>query len=775
MKILPIILCDGSGTRLWPVSRTESPKQLQRLTGEKTMVIEMATRTRNHPECLPPAIICSERYADELEKQFADESIPLTAILTEPMGRDTAAAATCASLWAQALSDVSNSGSPDVLLLLPADHHIGNVEAFHKAISEISVAANLGWIATLGIIPSAPETGLGYIRRTDMKVAETSNYRVEWFVEKPDLATANGYLRSGDYLWNSGMFAFRPETLIDEIQKFAPDVFERSTIAFQDAQNATQHNETRRVNFQSQSFEQIPKISIDFAVMEKTDRATTLPSSIAWSDVGSWRAIYDIQNKDEAGNAISGDCLLHNSTHVLVRAEGGRIVTAIGLDNIAIVDTPDALLISSLDASQDVKVVHKKLGELNNPAAHKVPGLETPSLKMAGEWARDWLFQKAIPIWVTKGLDRVHGGAHEWLPTNGLPIAPVNKRLRVQAHQVYVFSQAALMGSKIAEDAIAVPLDFLTTHGYLGSGRFAHLLGPGGNVVNSKNDCYDLAFVLYALAFALRVDDDPSIRQVADAAISSLVSEFRHPSGGFLENLQNDTSVRRSNPHMHLLEAALAWVELHGDERMANVADEIVELFYTNFFRNGLLHEVFEDDLSSTIGPTSMGASRIEPGHLCEWAYLLSRYRDVKGQGIQPVSTTIAFAELFGKSPFTGLLLDGIGEDGAAEENGTSRLWPQTEYIRYLLSIGGDRNIQKALAHLELTKKYFLQIDGIENGLWTDTADASGVCIDSRAQTSSFNHIMTMMTELLNRAETRDRVLGIPQQSIKRTEVEVLA
>ncbi|MAI91990.1 MAG: mannose-1-phosphate guanylyltransferase/mannose-6-phosphate isomerase [Hyphomonadaceae bacterium TMED5] len=747
MRIIPTILCGGSGTRLWPTSRTYAPKQLQSLVGEKSLLANTVLRLKSQANCTAPVLICGQSYAAEIEAQMKAEGAPLSAIIAEPMGRDTAAAAAIAALWAKKVQ-TENPDEDHVVLLLPADHHISDIEGFHKALDAAGQAALAGYISTIGITPNAPETGFGYIKRAETPLKNLSSYTVAKFVEKPDEATAKSYLESGDYLWNSGMFAFAPDTFIAELSKHDIEIAKQSIAAFEQAELSVDLNGLSHLSFTPQAFSAIPKNSIDFAVMEHTDKASVLPADFGWNDVGSWSAAHEIADSDSNGNVLEGDVIAIDTENSLIRAHD-KLIAAVGLNDMIIVDTADAMLICPKDKVQKVKAVHKHLKDQGHAVAdHHGPG-STAYIAQQKSRARDWLFNAALPFWIENGLDRKNGGAYEAVDFSGSALTEMPKRLRVQARQTYVFSHAALLGYAPAEDALKVPLDFMLRHGQRPEGGFGHILSPEGVLLDDQADAYDHAFVLMSLAWAYKATGDKSVLQTAESVMDFVFAELRHPVRGFREAIPESDALRRANPHMHLLEAAMAWMSLHSHSRMADLANEIVGLFNTHFCIGGLLREYFDEELGPL--PKSYPAIdlAVEPGHLIEWTYLLRLYEKLTGDSTDATATMEAFADRYGINPLTGLVVDHVHPNGQMLDAPTSRLWPQTEYIRLKLQAGTSHDLDLALHMFERIADDYMTFDDRMPGYWRDQLSADGQNLLDRAPASSFYHILGCLEPLL--------------------------
>jgi len=346
--LIPLILSGGSGTRLWPVSRKNLPKQFLALAGNGTLFQQTVARTRQLPEVTSPIVVASEDHRFLAADQLLEVDVKDATIVLEPLARNTAPAIALGALQAQ-LRD------PDALLLvLPADHLIGDTGAFVEAVKQAMPLAEKGWLVTFGIRPDRPETGFGYIRRAE--AIEGDGYRVEQFVEKPDLATAESYLADGGYDWNSGMFLFKASRYLEELAIHAPAML----AAVREA-HANASADLDFVRIDHDTFARVPDNSIDYAVMEKTRHAAVIPVSCTWSDIGSWSALWLTGDKDAEGNLREGDTLSIDSRNSLLRSHDRHLLATVGIDDLIVVTTPDATLVAHRDAAQDVKKIVEQL------------------------------------------------------------------------------------------------------------------------------------------------------------------------------------------------------------------------------------------------------------------------------------------------------------------------------------------------------------------------------------------------------------------------------
>jgi mannose-1-phosphate guanylyltransferase / mannose-6-phosphate isomerase len=349
MPLFPVILSGGSGTRLWPLSRSSLPKQLLPLHGSQTMIQDTVLRAGRLPGAAPPILLCNDDHRFLVAEQMQEVAVAPSAIVLEPMGRNTAPAAAVAALVA------GEKDPAAIIVLLPSDHVVVDEEAFRKAVAAATRAAEAGYIVTFGMIPTSPETGYGYIQRGDAIAELAGAFGVRSFKEKPDTATAEAYVADGGYFWNSGMFVFRADIMLEEIERHAPDILPAVREAV-----AKSARDLDFIRLDADSFAGAPNISIDYAVMERTTRAALVPCSIGWNDVGSWSSLWEIRPQDEFGNVLQGDVVVHDTKGSLVHSE--KTLTAlVGVTDLVVIATKDAILVAPKDRAQDVKAIVDKL------------------------------------------------------------------------------------------------------------------------------------------------------------------------------------------------------------------------------------------------------------------------------------------------------------------------------------------------------------------------------------------------------------------------------
>jgi mannose-1-phosphate guanylyltransferase len=344
----PIVLCGGSGSRLWPLSRAMRPKQFQGITEDKTLFQLTLQRLQGIPGVQAPIIVSNQEHRFLAAEQARVIGIEPAAVLLEPVGRNTAPAIAVAALQAR------SGGEDPILVVLPSDHIFEHVAAFRRAVLEGERAANENMLVTFGIVPDRPETGYGYLMAGE--TTHISNVcRVKRFVEKPSAEVAQSYLESASYFWNSGMFMFRASVFLEELKKYRPDIHAASELAWNQARKDLEF-----IRLEQECFAACPSESVDYAVMEKTESAVMVPLEAGWNDVGAWPAVWQSQNKDDMENAGRGDVMFENAKGCYVHSDH-RLVALLGVENLFVIETSDAVLVGHKDHAQDVKKIVEQL------------------------------------------------------------------------------------------------------------------------------------------------------------------------------------------------------------------------------------------------------------------------------------------------------------------------------------------------------------------------------------------------------------------------------
>jgi mannose/cellobiose epimerase-like protein (N-acyl-D-glucosamine 2-epimerase family) len=591
-------------------------------------------------------------------------------------------------------------------------------------VAQAAPSSGIGRLVLLGVQPTHPATGFGYIAAGGAGGGAQPILR---FVEKPDAAQAADYLRCG-YLWNSGNFVVSVRTLNDELQVHAPQVLRWAAAAVKAAR--------RRGSAQvlSDDFRKAPKISIDYALMEKTRLASVLPVHFSWSDVGAWDAVRDASARDADGNATPPGSILLDARNCLVRpARDGR-VALLGVENLAVIADGDDLLVCNIDRAQDVKRIAAAAGRETGarPAAFA-------DLRAARDFFDVWARTSALPLWWTVGADHAGGGFHEALSLDGKPLN-LPRRVRVQARQTYVYAAASLAGwSGPWLQAARHGLADLRRRYRRPDGLFRSLAAVDGAVLDDGAMLYDQAFVLLALATLHRAEPLEAGHAAEALHLRDALARLRHPGGGFREA---GAQPFQANPHMHLLEAALAWTEAGGDRGWAALAEEIVELALAHFIQpDGTLREVYDRRWSPA--PGAAGA-RVEPGHLFEWAWLLHRF----GQGFGARRAVQAAHRLYATAlrhvdPGRGVAVNAVTAAGEVVDP-SARLWPQAEYLKAALRLDGDATDRAPRAAAALAAYLRTSVQGA----WRDRMRADGGFAAEPSPASSLYHIVGAALEL---------------------------
>jgi mannose-1-phosphate guanylyltransferase/mannose-6-phosphate isomerase len=732
MTIYPVIMCGGSGTRLWPASRPNRPKQfIPLIAGHSTFqntVLRLAAIDGAHR----PLVIGGVGHADWIRRNLAEIGREAD-ILLEPEPRDSAAAVAAAAAWVAARD-------PDaVLAIVAADHHVPDADAFARAIETAAGAARAGWIVTLGVKPDHPATAYGYI--APGAPVQPGVLAVASFVEKPKEDRARDLVKAG-CLWNSGNFITSARTLTNAFAAYAPAVGEAAARAVSEARPFPTGWRL------GAAFLDAPKISFDYAVMEKTDRAAVAPIAFAWSDLGAWDSIWAAADHDGAGNAVQGSAQLIEVSNSLVRLPAGTPldVTVLGLSNVVIVADETQLLVASLAASQAVKT-----------AAERAPASMGEPKARLREHARRydlWLRTAALPLWWTVGADHARGGYFDLLDMEGRPVAGL-RRARVQTRQSFVYAQAIRIGAPGGWRAASEQgLAYMRAKYRRPDGLFRTSVDQEGAPLDESAYLYDHAFYLMASATLSTVADDPAaLRAECEALLATIEQSMAHPQGGFREA---GAYPFQANAHMHLLEASLAWIEAGGDARWPRLAEQIVDLALTRFIDadGGFLREFFDADWNPAPGADGR---QVEPGHQFEWAWLMARWGRMAGSAEAATAARRLFeCGTLGVDGVRSVAVDELDElDGV--RSARARLWPQTEYLKAALMLA--RTDPDASRHDDYLAHAARAADGLwtyldvpVKGLWRDKMLDDGAFIDEPVPASSLYHILGAILALADYA-----------------------
>jgi mannose-1-phosphate guanylyltransferase len=454
MKIIPVIMAGGSGTRLWPLSRGAYPKQFLKLVGETTMLQQTCERAQKFTT-EAPIIICNEEHRFIASEQLRIIGIDNAKLILEPVGRNTAPAI---ALAAQSISAEENA----IMVVLSADHYIENPSALSDAVLKAADTAAKGGMITFGITPTQPEIGYGYIK---MSVNESSGiYDVAKFVEKPNLETATTYFESGQYLWNSGMFVFSSQAYLQELSIQRPDIHSACTLAMNEASF-----DMSFIRPNKQHFESCPDESIDYAVMEKTTEAKVIPLTAGWSDIGAWSSLWDVSKKQAGNNAIEGDVIAIDSENCYIHSKE-KLTAILGLDSIVVVDTKDALLVASKDRVQDIKKIVNQLKENHAPltSTHREVYRPWGVYDSIDNGSRYQVKRITVKPGAKLSVQMHHHRAEHWIVVSGTAKVTINDNTKLVAENESVYIPIGAVHA--LENPGRIPLELIEVQsgGYLG-------------------------------------------------------------------------------------------------------------------------------------------------------------------------------------------------------------------------------------------------------------------------------------------------------------------
>ncbi len=723
-NIFLVVMCGGYGSRLWPASRPSHPKQFIPLVGPDSLFRQTVNRMRNLKGLRQVVVVAGQRHARFVAAEMPELDIGITNLL-EPEGRGTAPAI------AAATAHIERIDPEGLMVVVASDHFIPDEDAFRADIDAAVDAAREGGIVTLGIAPTKPSPAYGYILPG---FASGKVGPAETFVEKPDAETAARFLAAG-YLWNSGNFIATVKTMIRAFEAKAPDVIAAAR------RGISEGRATSGGMILGNAFRGAPKVSFDHAIMETSKSRKVVRSDIAWSDLGAWDAVHEALPRDTANNAVTGDALLIDSENCHVRVAPGQYAVVTAVDGLNVTVEDDVVFVSRLNRSQGVK---STVDELRKRDRHEVDiaMADFDAGAKAKEWSH-WLHTTALPVWWTHGFDHALGLWRESLNPNDARPTDQNVRARVQGRQTYVYARAAQDGwAGPWQAAIDNGLSAIETHFKGADGLLPTLANPDGTIADDTTMLYDQTFVLLALAQAKAFIDDAEARALT--LLSAIEARFSRTDDGrgFRENGDHPW---QSNAHMHLFEAALAWIEIDGSPRWRRLAEDIALLARDHFIDadGGFVREFFQDDWSPAKGDDG---KVVEPGHQFEWAWLLGRWAALSKEAeFYALAERLYAVGLYGVDPARGVAFDRMNDE-LKPVTDRARLWPQTEWVKAsALLAQTNPSDQGSLyaAHLaEAWRAVEMYLGHPVNGLWYDKMNADGSFEIEPVPASSLYHIV---------------------------------
>ncbi|KXF75426.1 mannose-1-phosphate guanylyltransferase [Paramesorhizobium deserti] len=743
--VVSFIMSGGVGSRLWPLSREDFPKQFHDLSGQGSMLQKTVRRMRARRAGSAPAyLLASELHAARIGQDLAGIGLGGGRPIFEPVGRNTAAAVVLAT-------EITSREHGDALVLVvPSDHEISTDRDFWDTVEAGVPAALDGRIVVFGIRPDKPETGFGYVETGP----ENDGVRdVVRFIEKPDEAAAKSYLQQGNFCWNAGIFLFRASVMREAFLTHAPEIWHGAVAALDQAVT-----DVSGTYLPYDLYAAVPSISVDYAIMEHIRNIGLVEARFRFHDLGSWQSLLDMRAQsgehDGDGNVVVGDVVAIDCEHSYLRSEG-RLISAVGLRDMAVVATEDATFVAPISESQHVRKIVEQLEKTGRLETKFTPAPDR--MPVAGAYAdrvHHWLFEETLPLWSTVGVDERHGGFFEVLSLTGLPIERI-KRTRTMARQIYAFAVAKEMGwDGPARELIDHGIRFIKAHGRTERGGWVKTFNPDGSAADPTEDAYDQSFVLLALAHAHKAGHRDALPLATEtfAFIDEYLADAR--CAGFLEepaDRDRPDCMRRSNPHMHLLETFLAWHSVTGERGFLERAARIVDLFRCRFFDpdSWTLGEFFTQTWERMPGEKGEWT---EPGHHFEWASLLVAFAAASGQKdvVRLGRKLYASAIANGLNRATGLAYNSVSRHGLPIDR-NSRSWPQTEAIKAAIALDGNGGPDlKPEIEARVGRLFRWHIEPAPKGLWIDLIDEEGRARANDVPASIFYHLVCALTQYMD-------------------------
>ncbi|TPI40489.1 mannose-1-phosphate guanylyltransferase [Mesorhizobium sp. B3-1-9] len=753
-RIVCFVMSGGVGSRLWPLSREDNPKQFHDLSGDGSMLAKTVRRLKARPGGETPIyLIASERHADRVISDIGPLGLDGGRPIFEPVGRNTAAAVAIATL-----QTIFEHGGDALVLVVPSDHEISTEAQFWETVEVGRPVAESGRLVIFGIRPTHPETGYGYI-----EVAANADgvAAVARFVEKPNAETARQYASSGRFYWNAGIFLFRADTMRRAFLEFRPDIWDSAERA-----HKTARDDVSGIYLPQSFYSAVPSTSIDYAVMEHAHDTAMVTASFRWNDLGSWQSLLEASPTDSDGNVAMGDVVAMDCSSSYLRSQG-RLLTVIGMKDVAVVATPDAVFVAPVSHSQNVKKVVEQL-EKSGRLETKLTASEDRVI-VSGSWRKrveHWLFNETLPVWSTAGVDDVYGGFHESLGFDARPLRKP-KRTRTMARQIYAFAVAKERGwPGPADKLINHGIDFIAKYGRTDRGGWVRTLNCNGSVADPAEDAYDQACVLLALAHAHRCGHQDALR-LAQETFHFIDTHLEDGSlNGFLES-PVWSGARFSNPHMHMLESFLAWHGVTGERAYLRRAARVIDLFRCHFFdqESWTVGERFDVDWLPLPGDDGQWT---EPGHHFEWASLLVDFARASGQKdlVAYARKLYSSAVASGLNRATGLAYAAVSRHGLPLDR-LSRSWPQCEAIKAAVALDGIGGPDlKPEIEARVARLFRWHIDPAPLGLWVDRIDERGRSVATEVPASIFYHLVTALMQYLDKTGGQVEAFPLPVSEV---------
>jgi mannose-1-phosphate guanylyltransferase/mannose-6-phosphate isomerase len=734
VRLYPVIMCGGSGTRLWPASRPARPKQFLPLVGERTLFAATVARVLRSALVERLVVVAGSGHAGPVLRELAALGVAAD-VLLEPEARDSGPAIAAAASW------IATRDPQGIAAVLASDHHVPDAAAFGAAIDTAALAAaHHGRIVTLGIRPDSPSSAYGYIRPG--AALDASVRALDAFVEKPPAATAQRYLDEG-YLWNSGNFIAPASLLCSELAVLAPDVLAGA------AEGVAGASLAGGAWLLGPAFAQSRRLSFDFAVMEKTAKAAVLPVDLAWSDLGAWDAVQAARPQDSCGNSLTGAVVISGCSANLIQAAPGMVVAVRGVKGLAVIAESDSVLVTPLTQAQAVKELVDGLRTQGLPQTD-LPRQGPLTLRAAADSLRHWLFGSALPAWFAFGFDYQGWGAFEELdPAGRADAAP--RRACVQLRQAWAFARAGDMGwTGPAGLAASRALDAIRSIYRQPDGRIQALAAADGTILDAAARLDDQALAL--LALSATACGNPGAEGEALALAETVGHSYAHDRGGLAEA----GPAFLSRPLMHLLDAALAWRAAGQHPRWEELSDSLARHALARLIdpQSGATADGYGPDWTPLPGP---GGPEIQPGHQFEWAWLLTRWWRASGDpaGLAAARRLYA-AGAAGIDPTRGVVVDAMVTGGQLTER-TARLGPQTGWLKAALILaeesgaegaepgGRARLVTQALQAVRAVQQF---IPEELRGLWHAALEADGTPRAGPSPASALAHLVSAAAQI---------------------------